>query len=131
MSLNPSYANNILNHLFSKETWTAPTSVYVSAHTGNPGTTGANEHGSTGSYSRATTTSSDWASASSGSISNVDPITFPSATQNYTAKITHFGLWTAKTGGTFIGAGALTSGITITTGDDLLFDVGSISISLT
>lgn len=74
--------------------------AYISLHTADPGTTGANEV-SGGSYARQAVT---WGAAASGSKASTADITFnvPSGTT-----ITHVAGWTASTGGTFRGGGAL------------------------
>lgn len=72
---------------------------WISLHSADPGTTGANEI-SGGTYSREQT---DWpapaASAVTGSAVTLD---VPSGTT-----ITHWGLWSAASGGTFIFGGPL------------------------
>lgn len=82
---------------------------YVSFHTADPGTTGANEIAGT----RALIT---W---TPGPTDGVSTGTATGAVANGTA-ITHVGLWTASSGGTFLdkAAGAATS-------------TGSVSVSLT
>jgi len=71
--------------------------AYVSAHTGDPGTTGANEV-SGGSYARKAIA---WGAASAGQINatgTVD-ISIPGSTT-----VSYVGLWSAVTGGTFYGS---------------------------
>jgi hypothetical protein len=81
-------------------------SVYMSLHSGDPGSTGANELATTGgspNYARKPIT---WAAASGGSkVSNVSEAFDipPSSTVSY------FGLWSAATGGSFRGGGPLSS----------------------
>lgn len=74
--------------------------AYLSLHTGDPSTTGANE-ASGGSYARQALNTA-WGTASGGSIS--------AAQQSFSvnaATYTHFGFWTASTAGTFLGGNAL------------------------
>lgn len=69
---------------------------YASLHTGDPGTTGANEvTGGTPAYARKPVT---WAAAVAGTASASAAVTFdvPAGTN-----VTHGGLWSAATGGTF------------------------------
>lgn len=78
--------------------------LYVSLHTADPGTTGANEvSGGSPAYSRQSVT---WNAASNGNLdsSNQPAFNVPAATT-----ITHFGLWSAATAGTFYGGGALSA----------------------
>jgi hypothetical protein len=73
--------------------------TWVSMHTGNPGTTGANEVAG-GSYGRQQTT---WGAASGGARAGSQvTINIPAATT-----ITHWGFWSASSAGTFRGGDAL------------------------
>lgn len=75
--------------------------TWISAHTGDPSTTGANEV-TGGTYARQQTT---WAAASGGSRAGSQvTIPIPAATT-----VTHWGFWTASTAGTFRGGFALSS----------------------
>lgn len=74
---------------------------WISAHTGDPSTTGANEVVG-GSYAREQTT---WgASASGDQTGSQVSIDIPGGTT-----VTHWGIWSAVSGGTFVGGFALTS----------------------
>lgn len=74
--------------------------TYISMHTGDPGTTGANEAtGGSPAYARKQTT---WGAASAGSAVG-SQVSFDVAAGTYT----HFGVWSAVTGGTFRGGNAL------------------------
>lgn len=107
---------------------------YISLHTGDPGLTGANEHGGTAGYARVAVTAgtSAWsAPATNGSvreITNSNPITFPVATADYSAAITHFGVWSAASGGTFIRGAALDASKTIQNGDTPSFAAGVLKL---
>lgn len=80
---------------------------YISLHTADPGTTGASEAtGGSPAYARKLTT---WTGgASDGSVPG-SQVTFDAPAGTYT----HFGIWTAATGGTFIGGVALSSSVTL------------------
>ena len=68
---------------------------WISAHTGDPSTTGANEVAG-GSYGREQTT---WGSASSGDQTGSQvSITIPGGNT-----VTYWGIWSASSGGTFRG----------------------------
>lgn len=77
------------------------TGASVSLHTADPGTTGASEV-TGGTYARVTTT---WGSATASSKAG-SQVTFnvPASTT-----ITHFGIWSAATGGTFLCGGQLSA----------------------
>lgn len=67
--------------------------TWISAHTGDPGTTGANEV-TGGTYAREQTT---WGAASSGDTTGSQvSIDIPAGTT-----VTHWGIWSASSGGTF------------------------------
>jgi len=74
--------------------------LYLSLHSATPGTTGANElSGGSPAYARQATTVT-----ATGGTGTSTQVTFD---QNQVA--THFGAWTAATGGTFIGGNALSA----------------------
>jgi hypothetical protein len=78
--------------------------VYVSLHTADPGTTGTSEvSGGSPAYTREAVT---WNTASGGNLdNNANPVfDVPGSTT-----VTHFGLWSAVTGGTFYGGAALSA----------------------
>ena len=76
--------------------------TYISVHTGDPSTTGANEaSGGSPAYARIATT---WGSSSAGVVSGSQvTINVPAGTYTYV------GLWSASTAGTFIDKCAITS----------------------
>ncbi len=79
--------------------------TYASLHTGDPGGTGASEvTGGSPAYARRAIT---WNTASGGGLDDASVASafdVPGATT-----VTHFGLWSASSGGTFLGGGALSS----------------------
>jgi hypothetical protein len=85
---------------------------YVSAHTASPGDNGANEVNG-GSYARQTNT---WNAASAGAVdnSNAPVIPIPAGTT-----VTHLGLWSALTVGTFYGYITLASSQAFSTAGNL------------
>ena|SRR5688572_6500329 len=79
----------------------AGAATYISAHTADPGTTGTSEVAG-GSYARQQTT---WGAASSGDrVGSQVAIPIPAGTT-----VTHWGLWSAASGGTFYGGWALSA----------------------
>lgn len=73
----------------------AGAATYISAHTADPGSTGTDEVAG-GSYVRQQTT---WGSASAGArVGSEVTIPIPASTT-----VTHWGLWSASTSGTFYG----------------------------
>jgi hypothetical protein len=77
---------------------------WISLHTADPGTTGASEAtGGSPAYTREQTTWS--ADTTDDGVRAGTQVTIDLPAGTYT----HFGVWTAETGGTFVGGGAITS----------------------
>lgn len=104
MALNSNALNVMVNAL-------AAAGTYISAHTADPSTGGANEV-TGGSYARQQTT---WGAASNGTRAGSQvTIPIPAATT-----VTHWGVWSAATGGTFYGSYDMADE-TFTSGGNLL-----------
>lgn len=94
MALSDTGRNNAVNGL-------ATTATHISLHTADPGLTGASEvTGGSPAYARKAVT---WGAASSGTRTSSAAISFDVPATS----VSHFGLWTAATGGTFLGADTL------------------------
>jgi hypothetical protein len=92
MPLNDTAKHVMLNHL-------GTLAVFASLHTADPGATGTNEvTGGSPAYARKAIT---WNAAASGNLdNNANPVfDVPAGTT-----VTHVGLWSAVTGGTFYGS---------------------------
>jgi hypothetical protein len=97
MSLSTAMGNSILDMLLNQTNITAPTAIWLSLHTADPGTTGASE-GVDATYARINVTTA-FPAASSRSCSNNVVIEFAALTTGET--YTHAGLWSAATSGTY------------------------------
>jgi len=132
--------NQLVDHIFRNQTFSAPANLYISLHTADPGETGASEI-SGNNYGRATVASSlaNWAgtqaaastTASSGTggvTSNNNAITFatPSATWG---TITHFAIWDAVSTGNPLLYGELTTSKTINSGDTVSFAAAALTVT--
>lgn len=98
--------------------------LFVSLHDDDPGSNGADEiSGGSPAYARQACT---WDSASSGSmaLSAAETFDVPSGTT-----VTHFGVWSAATSGTFYGGGALSASESF--GAQGTFELTSATISIT
>ena len=104
----------------------ASTTYYLSLHTASPGTTGANEV-TGGSYARQAIT---FGTASGGVATSTDGQTFSSMPAE-SGGVPYFGLWTAVTGGTYIGGGT-TSGLSgaISSGTTISFATGAVTAAI-
>lgn len=98
--------------------------THISLHTGDPGTTGADEV-TGGSYARVAVT---LGAASSGTKSNTNALAFnvPAGTT-----ITHVGAWDASSSGTFRAGGALSASQEFATGGTYTIAAGELDITLT
>lgn len=96
MPLTDTAKNLMLNQL-------AGVAIYVSLHTADPGTTGANEAtGGSPAYARKSIT---WNAAAAGNLDSSNAPVFDVPAGTYT----HWGLWSASTAGTFYGGGPLSA----------------------
>ena len=102
-------------------------SAFVSLHTADPGDTGASEI-ATGSYARTSAAFTN-SGANPTVSSNNAIVTFPAATAAW-GTVTHFGVWSASSGGTFRGSGALTTSKAVNNGDTARFAVGALTITV-
>ena len=90
----------------------AAAGTWISAHTADPGTTGLNQHGS-----RAQTT---WAAAGAGATGGDRVGSQVTLAVSAGTTITHWGIWSAATAGTFYGGFALTTSETFSNAGSLL-----------
>lgn len=109
----------------------APTNIYISLHTADPGTNGASEV-SGGNYARQTVAVPAGLNApvDSGSdelIDNVNAISWAAVT--WAATITHVGIWDAATVGNYLGGGALTASKVVVSGDTVTFAAGALDVT--
>lgn len=98
--------------------------TFVSLHTADPSTNGANEV----SASPYTRESVSWASAASGSLQNSAQIVFDVPG---TTTITHLGYWSASTSGTFYGSRQLDTNQTFATTGTYTIGANLITESIT
>ena len=103
------------------------TTAYVSLHTADPGTTGTSEV-SGGAYARQGPVAFANAGNEPTVASNSAILTYPAATASW-GTIGFFGVWTAASGGTFQGSGALTQAKPINAGDTARFLAGALTIT--
>lgn len=100
---------------------------YISLHTADPGNTGASEV-SGGSYARVGPVTFVNAGNNPTVASNNALVQFPVATGAW-GTITHFGIWSAASGGTFYGSGALSVAKTIGVSDVGRFETGALTVT--
>jgi len=100
------------------------TTFYLSLHTADPGTTGANEV-SGGSYARQPIT---FAAASGGSQSSSDAQSFTGMPAE-TSGCPYFGVQTALTAGTYVAGGATSGLSSIPAGATVSFAAGAVTFT--
>lgn len=104
------------------------TGRFLSLHTATPGVTGANEVATGGSgYARQSLPVSQ-AGSNPTVASNSALIDFPPALSGW-GTITHYGIWSAVSGGTFLGGDPLSASRDIVIGDIARFNASALQLS--
>jgi hypothetical protein len=101
--------------------------AYVSLHTTSPDDTGSGEV-TGGSYARVGPVTFANAGANPTVSSNSSVLTYPAATAPW-GTVGYFGVWSALSGGTFRGSGAVTTPKAVNSGDTARFAVGALTIT--
>lgn len=139
MAFSQYFANEILTWIKGSSFPTALSNVYVSIHTGDPGTAGTSNDVTltvTGLANRTAISASAFtgvtgASPSGFEIKNTNTVQITTNAQNSTQQtLTHFGLWDSQTSGNFIASGALTSSVDIQSGDTVQFNGNALGIKV-
>lgn len=124
---------SILDHVLNDGAYTPPTNWFLAFSTTTPTEAAGNFTEPSGNaYARLSTAAADWAAAVAGDPSvkdNANALTMPTATGSW-GTLTHFGLYTASSGGTLGIWGALDVSKAVTTGDTASFAVGALDIKL-
>lgn len=134
MSASDYLEQKILEHLFKATSYTAPATVYVSLHTGDPteAAAGANEVSGNGYARQAVAANTGWSAIGTNGtakeITNAAIIQFPTPTPSGWSTVTYFGVYDAVSAGNLLVSGALTQSKTINPGDDVEFPIGSLAI---
>ncbi len=106
--------DSVLNAYCRGTSYAGNASLFLSIHTADPGNTGASEY-TTYTGTRPAIAFNAASSQSCGNTSQIDFAAMGATT------ITHVGLWTATSAGTFKGGGALSVSKTTASGDTLRF----------
>ena len=102
--------------------------LFASWHTADPGATGTSEYTAVGITRVASGTLTSTSDADSADLTNAAAITSPAAT-GATSAMTHVGLWTALTGGIFVGSHLLTTAVTLALGEKIRIPAGDLDLS--
>lgn len=108
----------------------APASVYVALHTGDPGETGANNEVSGNAYARVQVTAGFSAHGAAGPTSNSAEILFPTATPAGWGTVSHWSIHDASSAGNCLYKGALTTSRNVQADDSFRFAAGALQITL-
>ena len=127
--------DEVLDHVFGKAAYTAPTTLYVGLWTTtlSDASTGATSGEPTGgSYARKSVANNltNWPASSGGAKANGTAITFVTATGPW-GTVTHFAILDAATNGNILGWAQLTASKVIGNGDTASFAIGDLDITLT
>lgn len=115
--------NLLLDWMMTAGAVTRPTAWYISLHTGDPGTTGANEVlvATDASYVRKLAA---FGAAAAGQSANTGALTWTANAAATTYVVTHIGVWDALTAGNFIIGGALAVPETVVASGSLVLGIG-------
>lgn len=132
MSLSTTLRNALANLAFGGTSWTPPATIYLGASTADPGADGSTTvEPAGGGYSRVAVTNNvtNFPAASGGTKRNAAAITFPMASAPW-GVVTHLVVYTALSGGTFLGGGALVTPRSVNIGDILRVDPDELELGI-
>jgi hypothetical protein len=120
-------AENIMSALCDGVAFPVPAGTWVSAHTGDPGVTGANEVSTAAwpGYLRRQVTS--WNPTATGERKNGHQLTFPSHDGLADITLSHWAVWDAASGGHPLNSAALDTARLQKTGDIFVIDTNAIT----
>jgi uncharacterized membrane protein len=114
-------ANAMLDAYVRNVSYAGNSAVWVKFHIGDPGAAGTSNAAGETTRKQATFGTS----AASGTIANTVALLWTSvSTSEY---YTHFSIWTASTGGTFLGSGTITAGA-VGAGNSLTIEIGGLTV---
>lgn len=116
-------ANALASAEVQAVSYTGAATLYLSLHTADPGSTGANEVTGAG-YARQAITFGNPVSGVAANTAALSYVNMPAAV------ITHLGLWDAPTGGNFRQSGAWSSPITEGVGNSFTVAVGAVTYTV-
>ena len=127
MASSASFAKYVLGYGFCGDSWTTQ-DVYIGLHSGDPGTTGANEL-SNNTYTRELAGDFKTISTVTSVTTNSSVITFNTDGNGET--VTYASAWYGSSGGTFLFGGALTSSFAYNNGVTPVFEAGALKLRAT
>jgi hypothetical protein len=124
MAVSTALANSLLDAIVNNTSYALGNNPWVALHTGDPGTTGANEV-TGGSYARQQVNFNAAASKAAKNAASFSFANMPAAT------VTHISLWSAETVGTFLIGGALSESIVVAGGGTATLSAEHLTASVT
>ncbi len=121
-SISSAAATSVLDAICNATSYSVAT-PYIQLHTGAPGSAGT-----ANVATESTRKSVSFAAASSGAVSNDVAVSWTSVAG--TEDFTHWSLWTASSGGTFLWSGTMTANA-ITAGDTFTIAIGDVDLDFT
>lgn len=121
-SISSAAATSVLDAICNATSYSVAT-PYIQLHTGAPGSAGT-----ANVATESTRKSVSFAAAASGAVSNDVAISWTSVAG--TEDFTHWSMWTASSGGTFVWSGTMTAN-PVTAGDTFTIAVGDLDLALT
>lgn len=118
-------ANQMLDALVGRTTYTANAAFYVKLHLGDPGSAGTS-NAAVETTRQAVTFGS---AASARAISNTAAVEWTNVSTSET--YTWVSFWTASSAGTFLGRDDLSSSAAVTAGDTFRIPIGDLDITVT
>lgn len=138
MAFSQYLATQILSWVKGSAFPTALSNVYVSIHTGDPGTAGTSNDvtATVVGGNRVAVSSSAFSSVGSAGgggfqITNTGVVQMTASAVNVvTQSLTHFGIWDAASSGNFLASGSLSASVDVATGDTVQFNIGAMAIKV-
>jgi hypothetical protein len=124
MSFSTFEGNTIIDHNLRGTAYTAPSAIYASLHTADPGLIGSNEV-TGGSYARQVVGLSAAAAKSTSNSAILSYVYMPST------NVLYAGLWHAGFGGSFLMSGSLSASKIVNSGDTFQFQASNFVVTLT
>lgn len=116
----PATAQDMMEAYATGAAWAGVSAHFVQLHLGDPGAAG------TANPAAETERQSATFSVTSGAAENSAAVEWTGVTATET--VTHFSVWTAATGGDFVGSGTVTGG-DLTAGGDASFQAGDLTMT--
>ena len=137
MAFSQYLATEILEWMKNSAMPTQLSNVYISIHSGDPGTAGSGSDVTTsvtGSANRTACAASNLSGVSGASgggfeVTNVASVQLTNGAAAG-ASISHFGIWDAASSGNFLASGALTVSVDVVAGDTVQFNAGAMAITV-